>query len=395
MDKIGLAVIGSGYWGGNWVRTFNERPDSRVVVVCDQSQDRLDEIGKRFPQVELTTRIEEAVGREDVQAAVVCTPAATHYDVAFRCLAAGKHVLIEKPMTTVSADAERLITLAAAKGLTLMVGHTFLYNSGIRTVKHYIESGEAGQLYYLYARRTNMGPIRRDVSAMWDLAPHDVAIFNYLLDATPEWVSAVGARVLATSKEDVGFVSLGYPGSIVGHIHVSWAEPNKVRELVVVGREKRLTFDDLNLTEPVRVFDKGVSPAAPGLNGRSDLEFAMHDGSILSPKIEAVEPLKAESSHFLSCIANRTCSISCGAEGIDVVRVMEAIDLSLARNGAPVEVGMRVLPNAFENRLHNVTPDVIRTLAVRSMEHQMEHNGIAHNGTDHDGTAAIVEKEDR
>ncbi len=244
-NPTGIAVIGCGYWGMNYVRIFNELTESRVAAVCEQSPERLKEVARRFPNVYLTTQIDDVLSQPDVQAVVVCTEASSHYNVARRLLSAGKHLLVEKPLTTTSRDAENLIELADSHSVTLMVGHTFIFNAGIRKVKEYVKQ-DTGRVYYLYARRTNLGPIRRDVNALWDLAPHDIAIFNYLLDATPEWVSAVGGKVLGNSRDDVGFVSLGYPGNVLAHVHVSWADPDKAREVVVVKSDRRILFNDLN-----------------------------------------------------------------------------------------------------------------------------------------------------
>jgi predicted dehydrogenase len=336
--KVGIAIFGSGYWGINYVRVFHELPAARVVAVCDLSQNRLQEVKQRFPEVEVTSELDHALQLDGVEAAVVCTQAKTHYDIAWRCLAAGKHVLIEKPITTTAVEAEALIRLAKSKSLILMVGHTFLYNSGVRKVKEYINQAQAGQLYYLYARRTNLGPIRQDVNAMWDLAPHDISIFNYLLDRTPEWVSAVGVRALGNQHEDVGFVSLGYPNGLVGHIHVSWADPNKVREVVIVGSKKRIVFDDLNALERVKIYEKGVTPASPEAASFGEFQFTVRDGDIFSPRVEVSEPLKNQCLHFLECVTQDKQPFTDGQTGIAVVQVMQAIDRSLQHQGAPVLV---------------------------------------------------------
>ncbi len=256
---LGIAVVGCGYWGMNYVRIFNEMTDARVVAVCDQSSDRLKEVGRRFPGLYLTTEVNDVISQSGVDAVVVCTEATTHYNVTRDLLLGGKHVLVEKPLTTTSADAEKLIALAESNSAILMVGHTFLFNAGVQKVKEYVQKGD-GRVYYLYARRTNLGPIRRDVNAVWDLAPHDIAIFNYLLDSSPEWVSAVSGKVLRNCRDDVGFISLGYPGNILAHVHVSWADPDKAREVVVVKSDRRIVFNDLNGLEQVRVFEKGVPP---------------------------------------------------------------------------------------------------------------------------------------
>lgn len=347
-EKLGIAILGSGYWGINYVRVFKELPEAQVITVCDLSPDRLQEVARRFPGIELTTDIEHALQMDGVDVAVICTQARTHYDITYRCLNAGKHTLIEKPITTTAAEAEALIALAKAKGLTLMVGHTFLFNAGVRKVKEYINRGQIGQVYYLYAQRTNLGPIRQDVNALWDLAPHDVSIFNYLLDGVPEWVSAVGVKALGNCREDVGFVSLGYRHGVVGHIHVSWADPNKVRKVVVVGSQKRIVFDDLNVLERVKIYEKGVIPTAPETPSFGEFQFTIRDGDIFSPRVEVSEPLKTQCTHFLECVTRKIAPFTSGHAGMEVVQVMEAIDHSLQRNGAPVPVGSHRTPSSIQ-----------------------------------------------
>lgn len=338
VEPLGVAVVGCGYWGINYVRVFNELPEARLAAVCDQRPDRLHEVERRFPGTRVTTDIADMLDRGDVDAVVVCTEARTHHEIAGRCLQAGRHVLVEKPLTTTATDADELTALADQLGLTLMVGHTFLYNPAVRKMKEYIDNDELGRVYYLYARRTNLGPIRRDVNALWDLAPHDVSIFNYLLGRPPQWVSAVGAKVLRNHREDVGFIALGYDGGVVAHIHVSWADPNKVREVVVVGSDKRIVFDDLNLSERVRVFDKGVTPMPSEAASYGEFQFQLRDGDIVSPRVEIGEPLRNQCSHFVAAARAGERPLTHGRQGADVVRVMEAIDRSLALQGAPVEV---------------------------------------------------------
>ncbi len=336
-NPVGIAVVGCGYWGMNYVRIFDELPESRVVAVCDQRSDRLLELTWRFPGAHMTTQIEDAVSEPGVDAVVVCTEATTHYDIARRCLLAGKHVLVEKPLTTTVAEAEELIALAESRPAVLMVGHTFVFNAGIRKIKEYLQKGQ-GRIYYLYARRTNLGPIRHDVNALWDLAPHDIAVFNYLLDSSPEWVSAVGGKVLRNCREDVGFVSVGYPENVLGHIHVSWADPNKAREMVIVTSDKRIVFNDLSGLEQVRVFEKGVSVLEQEPLNYGEFRFQIRDGDIISPRIEASEPLKNQCRHFLDCVRLGHRPISSGVEGCDVVRVLEAVNHSIQCKGLQVEV---------------------------------------------------------
>src|SRR6266853_2517177 len=335
--QLGVAVIGCGYWGMNYVRIFNELTESRVVAVCDQRADRLKEAARRFPGVYLTTQVDDAASQPGVDAVVVCTEATTHFNVTRRLLMAGKHVLVEKPLTTVAADSEKLIDLAESNSAILMVGHTFIFNAGVRKVKEYVQA-EGGRVYYLYARRTNLGPIRRDVNALWDLAPHDIAIFNYLLGSTPQWVSAVGGKVLGNCRDDVGFISLGYPDNVLAHVHVSWADPDKAREVVVVKSDKRIVFNDLNGIEQVRVFEKGVSTVEQEPLNYGEFRFEIRDGDIISPRIEPVEPLKNQCRHFLECVRTGKRPVSSGVEGRDVVRVLEAVNRSIESKGLQVEV---------------------------------------------------------
>jgi predicted dehydrogenase len=333
----GVAIIGCGYWGINYIRVFRELPDSQVRYVCDRSPERLEEIHKRYPEIVPVVDAHEAIEAPDVSAVVIATEATNHFELVRDSLEAGKNVLVEKPLSTSVDQATELITLADEVGSVLFVGHTFLYNPGVRKLKELTQSADFGRLYYLYSRRTSLGPIRRDVNAIWDLAPHDVSIFNYLLDSRPQWVSAVGARVLRNAREDVGFVALEYPNGIVAHIHVSWTDPSKVREVVVVGSDKRIVFNDLDAFERVRVFEKGVKVDEDDVDlNFGEFQFLVRDGDIISPTIPSViEPLKHQCGHFLHCIRRGEVPLTNGWQGRDIVRVMAAIDESVASHGVP------------------------------------------------------------
>jgi predicted dehydrogenase len=332
-----VTVIGCGYWGMNHIRVLNELPDAEVSA-CDSRTGRLDEVARRFPDVPLTADIGEALDQPDLDAVVVCTPAATHHEVAGLALRARKHLLVEKPLTTSVADADDLIELAEAVDRVLLTGHTFIYNEGVKQVKTLVSGGALGEIYYLYATRTNLGPFRSDVNALWDLAPHDIAIFNHILADVPESVTAVGSRVLGNGLEDVGFITLTYPHSKLGHIHVSWADPHKVRECVVVGSDRRIAFNDLDPVERVRVFDRGVKlDVGDGLTSFGE-HLQVREGDITSPALAATEPLKRLCGHFLHCIRRGDRPLTPGQDGRDVVAVMEAIEASLAQAGAPVRV---------------------------------------------------------
>lgn len=343
-EQIGVAIIGCGYWGVNYIRIFSELSNARVVAICDQREDRLAELKGRFPSVKTVTDIDDVLAMDDVQAAVICTGARSHYQVAKTCLEGGLHILVEKPLTTASADSAALVDLASQRGLKLMVGHTFIFNSAIDTVHDLISEDPNRQVHYLYSRRTNLGPIRQDVNAFWDLAPHDVSIFNELLDSEPVWVSATGVDILQSGSPDAGFASIGYANGVVGNIHISWADPNKVRELVVVCNDRRIVFDDVNQLERVKVYEKGVTPSKQEVQDFGEFQFLLRDGAIFSPKIEMSEPLKTQSNHFIECILNDRDPLTNGLAGKKVVQVMEAIDASVHMHGAPVAVGDNQLP---------------------------------------------------
>lgn len=338
-DGLGVAVVGCGYWGVNYLRILKELSDVGRVYAFDARPDRLEDVTKHFPHVIAMDSLGELAASDAVDAAIICTQATRHFEVAAPLLEAGKHLLVEKPITTVTDDARKLIELAEAAGLTLMVGHTFLFNEGINEVKRRIDSGSAGKIYYLYAQRTNLGPIRYDVNAMWDLAPHDISIFNYLLEADPVWVSSVGSRVLGSGREDVGFATIGYENGVTAHIHASWADPFKVRTAVVVGSEQRIVFDDLDGTAPVTIYEKGVAPGTDDVPVYGEYPLLIRDGDIISPKVAASEPLKNQTRHFLAVVQGAAEPKSDGHFGLKVVEVMEAIDRSQELNGAPVAVG--------------------------------------------------------
>lgn len=327
MIKVG--IIGCGYWGKNYIRIFNELPNCVLFGICDKDPDRL----KQFPHITGFINFEELL--PNVDAVVVATPAILHYDVVRVCLESGKHVLVEKPITTSSKSAEKLLDLV--QNNILMVGFTFLYNRGVRELAEYIQAGSLGQLHYLQATRTNLGPIRKDVSALWDLAPHDISIFNYLLNKMPTRVSAVGLNSLDNGLNDVIFASLIYPGGLVGNIHVSWLTPNRVREVVLVGSKERVVFDDTSIAERIRIYKRGVGPVLE-VSGPYEHHFKVEDGDTIIPKLALSEPLKEQVKHFVECIKNGQQPLSDGQMGLDVVRVLEAMDLSISWDGVPVEI---------------------------------------------------------
>lgn len=333
--KIG--IIGCGYWGQNYVRVFRDILNSENVKICDTSKEKLKKILHQYPHVDTFTDYNELLKNKEISGVVVSTPTVDHYSIARKALINGKHVLVEKPLTTDVASAKELIGVARSKKKILMVGHTFIYNSAVRKMKEYINRGEIGRIYYLHSTRTHLGLIRKDVNVIWDLVPHDVSIFSYLLGKNPLWVSAVGGQFLHKGKEDIGFITLAYPNGILGNIHVSWIDSNKVREVVIVGSKKRIIFDDINNLEKLRVYEKGVSVEKP-IDGFGEWQYLLRDGDIISPKIEMSEPLRVQCQHFIDCIKNSKTCMTDGSSGLNVVKTIVAIEKSIRNNGKAIKV---------------------------------------------------------
>jgi predicted dehydrogenase len=333
-----LALVGFGYWGPNYARVLNDLPGVELTVVCDRSVERLAHVRARYPGMATSENTAGVFSGGRADAVVIATPASTHRALVQAAIESGHHVLVEKPMALNVAECDVLCDLAAKSGRVLMVGYTFLYNAGVRKMKECMASDQFGQVYYLHATRTNLGPIRQDVNAVWDLAPHDIAIFNYLLNERPLWASAIGTRVLKTSRDDIAFATLGYQNGVVGNIHVSWSDPNKVREVVAVGSRRRVVFNDLNDVERVRYFERGVAAGDGIAETYGEFKLLVRDGDIVSPKVEPSEPLKNQCLAFVDAINTGRVPLASGPFGCGVVRALTAIEASMRAQGAAIEV---------------------------------------------------------
>jgi predicted dehydrogenase len=331
-----VAVLGCGHWGRNYLRVLHELR-LEVVVAADEDAQRLAEPAERWPSLCVTTDAGSVLSDPGIDAVVIATPAVTHHGYAEAALQHGKHVLVEKPMTLGVADAERLVELAARRRRTLMVGHTFLYNASVRALREIVRSPESGSIYYLTSRRNHLGLIREDVSALWDLAPHDISMFLYLLGEGPEWVSGSAGRFLREDLVDTAFATLGFAHNVVAHLEVSWVDAHKVRELAVVTSCRRVVFDDLDALEPIRVYEKGVTIErdAPSFG---EFRLLLRDGAIISPRIEQREPLRTLLEHFVDCVEHQKTPLSDGQAGLEVVRVLAALQRSIEQRGAPLAV---------------------------------------------------------
>ncbi len=333
MLKVG--IVGCGYWGPNLLRNFSQLSDSDVVRCADLSEDRLAHMKTLYPDVQATRDHNELIGSDDIDAVVIATPPKTHVDIAMKALEAGKHVFVEKPLATSVADSEKLVKTAKEKNLVLMVGHTFVFTAAVNKIKDLIDSGELGDILYINTTRVNLGLFQENINVVWDLAPHDISILNYVLDSMPEGVAAHGHAYIRKNVEDVAFLYFKYPGSIMAHVHVSWLNPNKIRKTTVVGSKKMLVYDDISSLEKIRIYDKGVDvPAHYETFGEFQLSYRF--GDIFIPKLDDSEPLKIECQHFIDCINNGETSRSSGQHGLDVVRVIEAANRSLSNAGTMV-----------------------------------------------------------
>lgn len=333
-STVRVGVIGFGQWGPNHVRNFRAIDGSDVIRICDAAAGRLALAQKQFRGVEATTDAAAITQAADVDAVVIATPVLSHVALARQALESGKDVLCEKPLAATVDECRQLCDLAAARGRILMVGHVFLYNPGVQHLKVDLDRGEMGRVYYMDATRTNLGPVRRDVGAIHDLASHDISIFNHLLGSLPLEVSASGGFFLQDRVEDIAFLTLKYPKGVICHVHTSWLNPRKVRNLTIVGDHKMAVWDDMNNLEPIRYYDKGVT--ADHYSSFGEFQMILRDGAITIPKVRMFEPLLRQDEEFIAAIRSRRLPAADGAFGLGVVRVVEAAMESLKANGQAV-----------------------------------------------------------
>lgn len=337
---IEIGVVGCGYWGLNLVRNFAELRGARLSLLCDESEGSLAKARRFAPQARRTQSFKEALD-SDVDALVLATPAASHAKMALASLRAGKNTFVEKPLALTSREAARVVDLAAARGLTLMVGHTFLYNSAVNQIRDYIRRGEIGEVYYLYSQRLNLGKVRADVNVMWNLAPHDISIALHWLDERPSSVSAKGLTFLQDELADVVFASLDFEGGRCAHIHNSWLDPSKVRRATIVGSKKMILYNDMDADARIQLFDKGIDRkhldrSLGEFDSFAKFQLIQRAGDLVIPKVNFVEPLRAEAEHFAECVEKRRRPRTDGEHGLAVVRILEALQKSLTRGGKSI-----------------------------------------------------------
>ena len=336
MTKVG--IIGAGYWGINHVRTFNALATCELVRVADLAPSNLKRVKGISGSIEATSDYTDIIKDDDIDAVVIATDAPSHHALAIEAVRAGKHVLVEKPLALRVADGEEMVRIAEEHKRTLMVGHILLYHPGVAKIKEYVSSGELGDVYYVFSQRVNLGKVRSNENALWSLAPHDISIMLYLIGEEPVEVSASGRSYVQKDIEDVVFFWLRFPGRAMGHGHVSWLDPHKIRRFTVVGSEKMAVFDDVDSNEKVRLYDRGVAagPASYGSYGES---IAVRNGDVHIPYLKMVEPLRAECQHFIDCVEKGTRPLTDGQDGLRVIKVLDAAQRSLKGGGVPAKIG--------------------------------------------------------
>jgi predicted dehydrogenase len=334
---IRIGVIGYGYWGPNLVRNFMEAPGSTVAAVCDLRPERLSRLHTRYPSIRTPTNCQELLADPGIDAIAIATPVSSHFDLAMAALRADKHVLVEKPIAANSEQAIRLIEEAARRKRVLMVDHTFVYTSAVRKIRELIVSNALGEIYYYDAVRVNLGLFQHDVNVIWDLAIHDLSIMDYVLPSRALAVSATGISNIPGQPENVAYITLFFANTQIAHVHVNWLTPVKVRHTLIGGSEKMILYDDLDPSEKVKIYDKGVSLSQNG-NAVYEMLVSYRSGDMLAPRLDTTEALQREALHFIDCVENGTHPVTDGQAGLRLVRIVEAAERSLHSRGEVVEI---------------------------------------------------------
>jgi predicted dehydrogenase len=331
-----VAIIGYGYWGPNLLRNYMEIPDSTVKWVCDRDPAMLGKASLRYPSIKTTERYDVVLNDDGVEAVVIATPISTHYELAKAALEAGKHVFVEKPMTASTAEAQDLLAVAERTGLTLMVGHTFVFSPPVRKLGELIERGDLGDIHFITSSRVNLGLHQRDVSVIWDLATHDLSILYYWLGEGASSVYVTGRGCITEKIPDVAFVNLRFPSGVIANIDIAWLSPVKLRRTVIVGSRRMALYDDTESVEKVKVYDHGVDFQDPETFGEFHLSY--RTGDIVAPKLDGTEPLRREALHFLECVKTGERPITDAVAGLRVVASLEAAEHSMYNGGTAVPI---------------------------------------------------------
>lgn len=334
---VGIGIVGYGYWGPNLVRNFSQVQGARVVAVCDQSPERRAQVAQVYPAVKTYADVRDMLNDAAVDAVAVATPVSSHFALSMQALQAGKHVFVEKPFTATIEEGERLVEEAEKRRLTLMVDHTFIYTSAVRKIKELLDNGSLGQLYYYDSVRVNLGLFQSDVNVLWDLAVHDLSIMDYLIERSPTMIAATGMAHVAGRPENMAYLTCFFKNNLIAHFHVNWMAPVKVRQTLIGGSEKMIVYDDIEMSEKIKVYDKGiiVSQADEAVYQR---HVGYRTGDMWAPRLDNIEALKIEAEHFVECLNTGRQPLSSGYAGLRVVRILEAASRSMANHGQPVEI---------------------------------------------------------
>ncbi len=333
MIKIG--VIGYGYWGPNIVRNFNRLKTARVVAVSDLNSKALSRVNEIYPAIKVTTNADELITSADVDVVAIITPVSTHFELAKKALQNGKHIFVEKPFTRTSAQAEELIELADKKKLLIMVDHTFLFTGAVRKIKQLIDDNTLGNLYYYDSMRINLGLIQHDINVIWDLAPHDLSIMDYLIKDKPVAIGASG-KGHVNNREDIAYINVQFANNIIAHFNVNWLSPVKIRMTLIGGEKKMLVWNDLSADEKIRIYDKGIEVS--NREGIYDMLVSYRTGDMWAPKVDQLEALQMETEYFIQCIKNGDSPFNDGHAGLRIVKMLEACDKSLKKKGELVSL---------------------------------------------------------
>jgi predicted dehydrogenase len=342
MNKLAVGIIGAGYWGPNLIRNFSACPHTEVAAICDANPARLEAIGRTYNHLNLVSSLDQLL-ELPLQAVAIATPVFTHYELADRCLNAGLHVLVEKPLASTVKEAQTLIHLAERQGRVLMVDHTFLFSNAVGRIKELIEYGELGELYYVDSIRINLGLFQHDINVVWDLAPHDLSIVDHVLGYEARSISAWGCAHAKPNIEDIAYVNVDYADNMLANFHVNWLSPVKIRQMIFAGSRKSLIYNDLNTTEPIKVYDHGIELGATD-EERQKIMVSYRTGDIWSPHVGPGEALQSVVTHFAECIRDGKTPRSDGSLGLRVVRLLEAATRSIRAQG-----GRIVLSNGNQN----------------------------------------------
>lgn len=334
MFKVGL--LGFGYWGPNMARNILDNPELELSYICDIDQISIKHASERYPQVECVDIPDIVIEDRNVDIVIIATPVNTHYQLTLDALNNGKHVLVEKPMTDTHSKAVKLVNTAESNNLILMVDHTFIYSSAVAKIKEIVTSGELGELLYFDSTRINLGLFQHDINVIWDLAPHDFSILNYIIDDDPIAISAYGVSFFDKQHESIAYINLAYKSGFIAHFHVNWLAPVKIRQTIIGGSKKMLVYNDMEPTEKIKIYDKGVN--ITNREGIYKTLVQYRTGDIHIPHIENNEPLKTEINHFVDCLKNKRTPITDGRAGEKVVKILEASQKSITNNGIPIQL---------------------------------------------------------